>query len=150
MYQKQLCIVVLLGEGRCTKNSPVWWCYCIFPCMGLPGATLYGGVIWGGKMYKKFRTSLYGCVIGGGEMYQNPPPYMGCYWGGKIYQAQLCIEVLLGEGRCTRHYSVKRCYLGREDNPAVQNLPVWWCNWGGKIYQAQLCMVVLLGREISV
>ena len=42
MYQIQFCIVVLLGEGRCTKNnsmvvfwgeedalfkSPVWWCY---------------------------------------------------------------------------------------------------------------------------
>lgn len=42
MYQEQLCIVVLLGKGRCTKNtsmvvfwgeedalfkSPVWWCY---------------------------------------------------------------------------------------------------------------------------
>ena len=63
MYQIQLCIVVLLGEGRCIKNTsmvvfwgredvskpPVWWCFGGRKMHFLKA--LYGGVIREGKMF---------------------------------------------------------------------------------------------------
>ena len=42
MYQEQPCMVVLMGEGRCTKNSPVLWFY-------WGREDQYGGVIGEGR-----------------------------------------------------------------------------------------------------
>ena len=73
MYQIPLYDGVI-GERSCIRtslyggviaDSPSWFCY--LGRQDAPGTTLYGGVIWGGKMYQKFRTSLYGGVMGEGR-----------------------------------------------------------------------------------
>ena len=63
MYQEQPCMVVLLGKGRCTKNSPVWWFY------------------WGREDVPA-RSSM--AVLLGREDELSKSPVYWCYKGEKI------------------------------------------------------------------
>ena len=167
MYQAQLCIEVLLGEGRCTRSSEPPSMLVIFGREDLPGTTLYRGVFGGGKMYQKFRTFLYGGVMGREDL-PGITLYRGAIWGGKMnqkFRTSLYVGVIW-EGRFTRHYSVWWCYLGvgrctrsseppcmlvlfgREDLPCRHN-SVWWCYLGeGRCTRSSKppCMLVLLGK----
>ena len=80
-------MVVLFGEGRCSRYNSIWWCY--LGREDVLGTTLYGGVILGRE--DVLGTTLYDCVI----------------WGGKMFQKQLYMVVLLGNGKCTK----SRCMM---------------------------------------
>ena len=59
MHQEQLCMVVLFGEGRCTRSSEPPCTVVLWGREDLPGTTLYREDVPG--------TALYGGVIGEGK-----------------------------------------------------------------------------------
>ena len=103
MCQVQLYMVVLFGKGRCSRYNSIWWCY--LGKEDVPGTTLYGGVISGRE--DVLGTTLYGGVILGREDVLGTTLYGGVIWGGKMFQKQLYMVVLLGNGKCTK----SRCMM---------------------------------------